>query len=181
MLDANKNGTIEFSEFLAPLMPELSADDVQKLTKQSKITLKDLTMLRTIFQQLLTSNSNNDSQSVQVVKLTNFLLEVKIHKSETLTRAYKQLIEHVHSKNKNRDRLSVKEFSRCLANLENELLQKYCLLNYFDRGTKTINNFTVNFNKSLDILEPEDLKAHFNQYEQLKQNRSEQELSIFNP
>jgi Ca2+-binding EF-hand superfamily protein len=43
LLDADKNGSIDFSEFLAPILPELSSEDVLTLTKKSKITLKDLT------------------------------------------------------------------------------------------------------------------------------------------
>jgi hypothetical protein len=87
----------------------------------------------------------------------------------------------VSQKSKDKDRLGIKEFSKCLASLENELLKKYCLHNYFDKGTKTIEDFTINFDKSIDNLQPEDLQSHFKQYEQLKKNRSEKEINIFNP
>lgn len=115
------------------------------------------------------------------MKLTHFLLEVKTQKSETLSRAYKFLLESISQKSKDRDRLTGKEFSKCMASLENDMLRKYCLHSYFDGGTKTIEDFTVNFAKSLDKIDPEDLHAHFNQYEQLKKRRSERDLNIFNP
>lgn len=43
LLDVDKNGSIDFSEFLSPILPELSVEDVQTLTHKSKITLNDLT------------------------------------------------------------------------------------------------------------------------------------------
>ena len=67
-------------------------EEVQALTAKNKITLKDLTMLRSIFGQIMSNNSNNESAGVQEVKITQFFLEVKTHKQESLTRAYKQMI-----------------------------------------------------------------------------------------
>lgn len=68
-----------------------------------------------------------------------------------------------------------------MARLENDMLRKYCLHSYFDRGTKTIEDFTINFTKSLDKINPEDLASHFQQYEQLKKRRGQEDLNIFNP
>lgn len=91
------------------------------------------------------------------------------------------MMESVSQKSKAKDRLGIKEFSKCLASLENELLKKYCLHNYFDKGTKTIEDFTINFGKTLNRLEADDLQHHFKQYEQLKKNRGENDINIFNP
>lgn len=151
LLDIDKDGSVNFSEFLAPILPELKPDEVSILTAKNRITLDDLTQLRIIFNRLSTSQEEDPvNESQKVAHLTNFLLEVKTHKKETLTRAYKQMVELLSSKTKTNQKLSSQEFSKTMATLENSLLKRCCLYNYFDtKHNEIIKDFTVNFRKDL--------------------------------
>lgn len=66
--------------------------------------------------------------------------------------------------------------------MENQLLKKFCLYNYFDNAAQEkISDFTINFCKPHEDLKPEEFKSHFEQLELLKSNRGENEISIHNP
>lgn len=181
LLDVDKSGTIKFTEFLAPILPELSVQEVETIIAKDKITLDDLTMLQIIFKKMY-NDQNVVPGHVQHVKLTKFLLEVKTHRKDTLNRAYKLLVDYLPSKVKNTDRLEASHFSNALAKVENELLKKYCLFNYFDtEGNENITDFTIQFNKNVEDLNPSDYDKHFKQFVQLSSKKDEDQISIFNP
>ena len=52
LLDIDKNGNVSFSEFFAPLIPQLNKDQVQTLTRDSVFTIEDFTALRKIYKDL---------------------------------------------------------------------------------------------------------------------------------
>jgi hypothetical protein len=49
LLDADNNGGVSFSEFLAPILPQLSKDQVNNLTQDNRYSCEDLTILREIY------------------------------------------------------------------------------------------------------------------------------------
>ena len=65
LLDADKNGSVSFSEFLAPILPQLTKDQVNNLTKNSRYSCDDLTMLREIYAKL------RQEESIKLSKAKN--------------------------------------------------------------------------------------------------------------
>jgi len=49
LLDIDKNGNVSFTEFFAPLIPQLSTDQVINLTSDSTYTIEDVSELRNAF------------------------------------------------------------------------------------------------------------------------------------
>ena len=61
VLDQDGNGAVSFTEFLAPLLTYLSEKQVHNLTKDDKITMMDLTILRDCFEDLLKKEGQKKS------------------------------------------------------------------------------------------------------------------------
>ena len=52
LLDIDKNSNVSFTEFFAPLIPQLNKDQVMNLMKDSSYSINDLSLLRAIFQDM---------------------------------------------------------------------------------------------------------------------------------
>ena len=52
MLDVDKNGSVSFSEFLAPILPHLAKDQISRLTESERYSCDDLTLLRNMYAEL---------------------------------------------------------------------------------------------------------------------------------
>ena len=72
------------------------------------------------------------------------------------------MLEVLSEKDKKVGAINYISFSKCIAAVENRLLKRYCLYNYFDGAAReTLNDFTINFSKTIENLQPEDFKTHF--------------------
>ena len=57
LLDVDGSGGISFFEFLAPILPQLSKDQIINLTENHRYSCDDLTILRDIYNSLRTEES----------------------------------------------------------------------------------------------------------------------------
>ena len=53
LLDIDKNGNVSFSELFAPLIPQLTKDQVKELTAETAFTVEDISTIRNTFNELL--------------------------------------------------------------------------------------------------------------------------------
>lgn len=138
LLDIDKNGNVSFTEFFAPLIPQLEKDQVIGLTSESAYTIEDVSELRNAFNQMLV---DGDGERVSIAEYKQHFTSA----GGSLKRAFTELMILWPEGDGMITDISKEEFAQLISFLEINMIKKYCLRNYLDSYKESINDFVVNF------------------------------------
>lgn len=145
MLDIDKNRKVSFSEVFAPIITQLSTQQVQHMTRDSVFTTDDMTLLRKCYEELKRQQKSAGTRSIKIAHLRT-LIESK--RKPSLSRAFVALVQLL-PEDKRKESIDDSTFSTLISQLEILMLKKYCLHNYLDTVKPTIHDFVMQLGTQL--------------------------------
>lgn len=193
LLDIDKNGNVSFTEFFAPLIPQLPKAQVMELTEDSTFQTADLSLLRSIYIELRQKSLQVPGGAAQSIKLQHIRAAVQAQKKDSLNRAFVNLVGILPESQRN-GAISDEKFSQLLSTLEIFMIKKYCLRNYLDSYKEVINEYVVSLEQEKGqrqkgarpedknkIAKESDMQSEIEFVGKLKSFREQEYINIKNP